>query len=68
MALKSPSLMVKRLRSKAFSPVCLSRFFRISATYPHYDKISEGRGTACLPRPRSGPGPVGRGVGKKTDP
>jgi hypothetical protein len=65
MALKSPISMVKRLRSKAFSPGCLSRFFRISATHPYYDKISGGRGTACLPRPRSGPGPVGKGVGKK---
>jgi len=34
MALKSLSLMVERLRSKAFSPVCLSRFFEFLTLIP----------------------------------
>jgi hypothetical protein len=34
MALKSPSLMVQRLRSKAFSPVCLSRFLEFLPLIP----------------------------------
>jgi hypothetical protein len=58
MALKSPIFMVKRLRSKAFSPGCLSRFFRISATHPHYVKISGGERDS-LPAPPS----VGTGAG-----
>jgi hypothetical protein len=42
--IESFGLIVKRLRPKAFSPVCLFRFLRNSAIFPHYDTVSWGRG------------------------
>jgi hypothetical protein len=45
MALKSLRLMVQRLRSKAFSPVCLSRFLEFLPLIPHYVTASKLRRT-----------------------
>ena len=41
-------------------------FLRIFLLNEWLNKISplDGGGCACLPRPRSGPGPVGRGGGE----
>jgi hypothetical protein len=44
MALKSPSLMVQGLRSKAFSPVCLSRFLEFLSLIPNTTQPHGGEG------------------------